>query len=193
MMGELLSVPGAFGTFGLALLIFGLAPGFVLAGIVRLIPDRDRRRELQAELYDVPRWEQPFWVVQQLEVAIRIGLVPEMSWYWGRWVWHRCKIESGLESHHRYPNTFEIPNSEDKAELRPGDAVRLMWSVKRYPAAGERMWVEIIHRDGDRLVGRLKSWPFFVHLSPDEIVKFHIDDIIDCTFEGEEMLREDVA
>ncbi len=179
MMGELLGVPGALGTFGLALLIFGFAPGIVLAMIVRLIPDPDRRRELQAELYAVPRWEQPFWVAQQLEVAIRVGLTPQVSWYWGRWVWHRAKIDSGLARSCQHPDTFWVPSPEEKAGLQPGDTVRLIWTVKRYPAAGERMWVEITRRDGDQLVGRLKNWAVFVHLNPDEIVKFHIDDIID--------------
>ena len=40
---------GALGGLGLLVLIFGFAPGMVLAAIVRLIPDVDRRRELQAE------------------------------------------------------------------------------------------------------------------------------------------------
>lgn len=56
MIGELLSIQGAIGAFLLSLVVFGVAPGFVLAGIVHLIPDPDRRRELQAELYEVPRW-----------------------------------------------------------------------------------------------------------------------------------------
>lgn len=185
MIGDLLGVQAALGAFALALLIFGFAPGIVLAAIVRLIPDADRRHELQAELYEVPRWEQPFWVAQQFEVAIRVGVLPEASWYWGRWVCHRAKIDSGLDMNRQYPESFWVPSAEGKEQLRPGDTVRLMWSVKRYAAAGERMWVEIIKRDGDRLVGRLKSWPVFVHLNPDEIVKFHIDDIIDFQFEDE--------
>jgi hypothetical protein len=155
-----------WGVFAVALLIFGLAPGLLLALIVRLLAKDDpRRRELQAELYAVPRWERPFWVCEQLEVALRVGLFPQVSWYFGRWVWHRSKLESGLESHRRWPDSFEIPSEEDKAELRPGDTVRLMWSVKRYAASGERMWVEITHRDGDRLVGTLKNWAVFVHVS----------------------------
>jgi hypothetical protein len=183
-MSELLGVPGAIGAFVVSLLIFGFAPGMVLAAIVRLIPDFDRRAELQAELYEVPRWEQPYWVVQQLEVAIRVGVFPEVSWYWGRYVWHRCQLQSGLESHLAYPDTFEVPDAEDKAELRPGDSAKLMWAVKRFP--GERMWVKIIERDGDRLVGTLDNWPIFAHLYHGEVITFHIDDIIDCTFEDDE-------
>jgi hypothetical protein len=60
VIAELLSVNGAIGGFLLSLLVFGFAPGMLLAAIVRLIPDLDRRRELQAELYEVPRWERPY-------------------------------------------------------------------------------------------------------------------------------------
>lgn len=184
-----MSAPGAFGALGIALLIFGFAPGMALALIVKLLAKDDpRRAELQAEIYAVPRWERPFWVCEQLEVAMREGLCPEVSWYWGRHVWHRASVECGLDNHRRWPNSFWVPGDEEKAELQPGDTVRLAWSVKRYAASGERMWVEITHRVGDRLVGRLKNCPVFVHLSPDETVKFHIDDIIDCHFydgEGE--------
>lgn len=187
MIGEFLGATGALGAFGVALLIFGFAPGMALALIVKLLAKDDpRRAEIQAELYAVPRWERPFWVCEQLEVALREGLFPEASWYWGRHVWHRAKVECGLDNHRRWPESFWVPGDEEKAELEAGDTVRLAWSVKRYAASGERMWVEITHRDGDRLVGRLKNWPVFVHLTHGEIVRFHIDDIIDCHFyEGE--------
>ena len=188
-MNELLSVPGALGTFGLALLIFGFAPGMALALIVRVLPDLDRRRELQANLYDVPRWEQPFWVAQQLEVAMRIGLAPRVEWWWGRHVWHRCKIESGRALNRAHPDTFWIPDEDDKELLRPGDQVKLMWSVRnprRGSASGERMWVTITNRDGDKLVGTLDSWAVFAYLHPDEQVRFHIDDIIDYEFGDDE-------
>lgn len=185
MIGELIGAPGALGAFALAVLIFGFAPGMVLAAIVRLIPDVDRRRELQAELYEVPRWERPFWVFEQLEVAIRVGLAPRVEWYWGRHVWHRSKLESGLERHRQHPDTFEVPDDEEKAEIRPGDHVKLMWSVERLP--GERMWVLVTERKGDRLVGTLDNWPVCVYKNYGEKVSFHIDDIIDCQFEETEI------
>ncbi len=82
--GEIIGATGALTALALAVLIFGFAPGIALAAIVRLIPDIDRRRELQSELYEVPpRWERPFWVAEQLEVAVRIGLTPRLEWYWG--------------------------------------------------------------------------------------------------------------
>lgn len=178
MIADLLSAPGALGAFGLAVLLFGFAPGLVLAAVVRLIPDIDRRRELQAELYEVPRWERPFWVAQQFEVALRLGLSPRISWAWGRYVWHRSKVESGLQRHLESPETFEIPDLALKELVEPGDLVKLAWSVGRFP--GERMWVRVTHRDGDRLKGDLENWPLYVHLHPGEQVTFVIDDIIDC-------------
>ena len=58
-----------------------------------------------------------------------------------------------MESHLRWPDSLEVPPEGAKAELRPGDRAKLMWSVKRMP--GERMWVTITHRDGDNLTGTL--------------------------------------
>lgn len=115
---------------------------------------------------------------------MRIGLIPHISWYWGRHVVHRCKIESGLELNLTSPDTFEIPDDETRAEVRPGDLVKLTWSVKRLP--GERMWVRVTERRGDRLVGTLCSWPVFTFLRPDETVQFNVDDIIDCVLEEDD-------
>ena len=188
MIGELLGVPGALGALGVALLIFGFAPGMVLSWIVRLLAKDDPRRdELLAELHAVPRWERPFWVCEQFEVALREGLFPEISWrfeFWvGRLIWHRAKLESGLESHRRWPDSFWVPDVNEKATLRPGDCVKLMWSVQRSP--GERMWVKIIHRDGNQLIGTLDNWAIFAYIRPGERVKFHIDDIIDYSLADE--------
>lgn len=197
MIGDFLNVPDAMGGFGLALAIFGFLPGMVLSLIVRMIPDLDRRRELQAELYEVPRWERPFWVLQQFEVALRQGLLPEVAWwfeFWsGRLIWRRATLESGLERHLAHPDTFDVPKAQLKAELRPGDQVKLMWGVKRGSAAGERMWVTITDRDGDWLVGTLDSWAMIVYLRPGEVIKFHIDDIIDCVLSDVEQEEDGSA
>ena len=73
---QLLSWP----TFGIALLVFGFAPGALLRVIVLAFPPGDpRRRELLAEVYAVPRAERPFWVAQQLEVALFEGLVGRLA------------------------------------------------------------------------------------------------------------------
>jgi len=60
---------------GIALLVFGFAPGAVLRLIVLAFPPDDpRRRELLGELYAVRRIERPFWVIEQLEVGLFEGL-----------------------------------------------------------------------------------------------------------------------
>ena len=77
---EFLSTIVSWKTFLVALLVFGFAPGAVLRLIVRAF-DRDdpRRDELLAELYAVPRWERPFWVFEQLEVALFEGIAARLS------------------------------------------------------------------------------------------------------------------
>src|SRR5690348_1781497 len=65
--------------FGIALLIFGFAPGAMLRLIVLLFPrDDPRRHELLGELHAVPRFERPFWVVEQFEVALFEGLAKRL-------------------------------------------------------------------------------------------------------------------
>lgn len=67
-------------TILLALLVFGFAPGLALRLIVLLFrKDDPRRRELVAELYAVPRWDQPFWVAQHLELALMEALL-DRAW-----------------------------------------------------------------------------------------------------------------
>ncbi|QTE31289.1 hypothetical protein J4E96_03305 [Pengzhenrongella sicca] len=63
-----------------------------------------------------------------------------------------------------------------------------MWSVRRFP--GERMWVTVTERTGDRLVGTLNSMAIYVYMHPDEAIKFHIDDIIDCALDNDELAIE---
>jgi hypothetical protein len=57
------------------LLIFGFLPGLVLRLVVLLYPKgHPRRGELIGELYARPRWERPWFVAEQLEVALSEGL-----------------------------------------------------------------------------------------------------------------------
>jgi hypothetical protein len=71
MIAQLLAWP----TLGIALLVFGFAPGVAMRLIVLFYRrGNPRRQELLGELYAVPRIERPFWVVEQLEVAIFEGL-----------------------------------------------------------------------------------------------------------------------
>jgi hypothetical protein len=74
-MSGLIDAVISWPTFALILVVFGFAPGALLRLIVLAFPrDDPRRQELRAELYAVPRIERPFWVAEQLEVALFEGL-----------------------------------------------------------------------------------------------------------------------
>jgi hypothetical protein len=74
-MESLITQVIAWPTLLAALLIFGFASGAALRMIVLAFRrDDPRRTELLAELPHVPRIERPFWVCEQLEVALFEGL-----------------------------------------------------------------------------------------------------------------------
>lgn len=74
-MGEMLQAVTSWPALAAALIIFGFAPGVVPRTIVLIYPrSHSRRAELLGELYRYPRWERPFWVAEQFEVAIFEGL-----------------------------------------------------------------------------------------------------------------------
>ena len=67
-------------TLLIALAVFGYAPAAVLRVVLKLYSKQDaRRRELHAELFAVPRWERPFWVAEQIELALVEGAGPRIK------------------------------------------------------------------------------------------------------------------
>jgi hypothetical protein len=110
MITEMIIAVVSWPALVILLLVFGFAPGAVLRLLVRAFHRDDlRRQEMLAEIHAVPRLERPFWVAEQLEVAISEGI-------WGRIVWaatgriiHRWRLGSGVESNRRAPETFYIP------------------------------------------------------------------------------------
>jgi hypothetical protein len=98
-------------TLGLALLIWGFAPGALLRLIVLAFHrDDPRRRELLAELYAVPRVERPFWVAEQLEVALVEGLGERLVWAATGRIIHRWHLASGVRRNREHPRTVYIPS-----------------------------------------------------------------------------------
>jgi hypothetical protein len=74
-MPSLISQVICWPVFLVALLVFGFAPGAALRLIILAFPRNDpRRRELRGELHNVPRIERPFWVIEQLEIALTEGV-----------------------------------------------------------------------------------------------------------------------
>jgi hypothetical protein len=174
----------AWPLFFAALLVYGLAPGLVLRIIVRAFhPEDPRREELLAELRAVPRLERPFWVFEQLEVAISEGL-------WGRVVWaatgrlvYRWRLGSGVERSRLYPESFEIPSAAERQSIEPGDHVKLMFEMK--DGWGERMWVNVSAMRPRRVVGELLNSPVGIpRLNAGDRVKFRFDHVIDIRWRG---------
>jgi hypothetical protein len=79
----------------------------------------DARRELLAELHANPRRERPFWVAEQLEVALFEGI-------WGRVVWaaagritDRWRLDSIADLHRIDPEMYGL-SDEEIATIKPG-------------------------------------------------------------------------
>lgn len=135
MVEQMLQLVVSWPAFVGLLLVFGFAPGAVLRFVVLAFERGDPRRdELLAELHVVPRLERPFWVAEQLEVAIFEGLRDRLLWLATGRIIHRWRLGSGVESHRLYPDTFEIPSEEDKAVTRSG-------VLERSTERGPRWWV----------------------------------------------------
>ena len=162
-----------------ALVVFGLAPGLVLRLIV-LAFERDdpRRQEMLAELRTVPRWERPFWVAEQIEVALFEGGVERLEWAATGRIIHRWSLRSGVKMSRSHPDTFWIPDEPDKRALQQGDKVKLMFEMK--DGWAERMWVEVTKAKRWRLTGHLINQPLGIpRLDVGSKVKFRRADVID--------------
>jgi hypothetical protein len=169
----------AWPTFAIALLVFGFAPGTLLRLIVLAFDRVDpRRQELLAELHHVPRVERPFWVAEQLEVALVEGLGQRLVRAATGRIISRWHLGSGVERHREHPDTFYIPSEEGRQAVAPGTDVKLMFETK--DRWGERMWVTVTAVKKRKLVGTLKNLPIGIPcLQPGEKIKFKRDHIID--------------
>lgn len=175
----------------LALVVFGFAPGFVLRLIVLAYPKGDpRRHELRGEMYHVPRFERPFWVMEQLELALIEGVAQRILWAATGRVIHRWRLGSGVRRNREHPETFWIPSTKEREAIRPGMDVKLMYETKSGPEV--RMWVTVTQVRRRKLVGKLVSVPVLVpHLMLGGKVKFKRDHIID-TWDEPELANSDL-
>jgi hypothetical protein len=185
MITELLDAIVSWRTLLVGLLVFGFAPGAVLRLIV-LAFDRDdpRRRELLAELHAVPRLERPFWVFEQLEVALAEGVWERVVWAATGRIIHRWRLGSGVQRNREYPETFEIPDEEAKLAIEPGVVVKLVFEMT--DGWRERMWVEVVAVKRRHLVGTLRNQPVDIpRLDLGDRVKFQRDHVIDIDWEAD--------
>jgi hypothetical protein len=152
MVNELLNAIVSWKSLLVALLVFGFAPGAALRLIV-LAFERDdpRRSELLAELHRVPRVERPFWVFEQLEVALLEGVWERVLWAGAGRLYDRWHLNSGVKLNREHPETFWIPDEEEKRAIVPGVLVKLMFTTTDFWGRrnwGERMWVYVVEVGG---------------------------------------------
>lgn len=61
------------------------------------------------------------------------------------------------------PHTFHIPSEVARKNLQKGDIVKVGWK-RPVEIAGElnaeRMWVEVVRKEGEKYVGKLRNQPF---------------------------------
>lgn len=179
----------AWPTLLIALLVFGFAPGAVLRLIVLAYRrDDPRRHELLGELYHVPRVERPFWVAEQLELALAEGLGQRLAWAATGRIIHRWHLSSGVKRNREHPRTFQIPDEQERLAVVPGMDVKLMFEMKD---GGERMWVTVTEVKKRYLVGTLSNLPVVVpRLLPGDKIKFKREHIIDIWYEEDEDDRD---
>jgi hypothetical protein len=69
-------------------------------------------------------------------------------------------LEDGEVAHLASPATFEIPPLMTRHDLKPGQFVKLMFTIKTATITQtERMWVVVSRREGDHYVGVLDNDP----------------------------------
>lgn len=97
-------------------------------------------------------------------------------------------LMSGIELHEANPKTFWIPSDEDKAKLKKGDMVKLIFEIRTVNQKGEedinpeRMWVIIKTRDGDWFTGKLDNQPAATDkIKLGRLITFKAEHIVDIS------------
>jgi hypothetical protein len=168
-----------------ALTVLVMFPGILLRIFLLVYPRHDpRRAELLAEYYVVPVYRKPLWIIQQIEVIIFEG-VPE-RWYQfavGRII-YRWKLDSGEKLHAAHPDTFWLPEKDDRQGVPPGFLVKLIFMMR--DGWGERMWVRVEGRKREKYVGCLENSPVGIPaLGWGDRITFSAANIIDIATQDE--------
>jgi hypothetical protein len=75
------------------------------------------------------------------------------------------ELRSAEEAHAANPSRFWIPDSDKRRSLERGHAAKLIFDIEAYEedgavgVQGERMWVIVAERVGDRYIGILDNQP----------------------------------
>lgn len=141
------------GTGLLALLLFGLVPAFVVRLVALCFPESDERRaEMIAEFRAVPRLDQPFWALQQVE-RIFFEAIPARRG-------HRT-ILLELEARERYSSADPVPRFTGAA----GRQIHVTFpSGRPFPGLkAQEVWqrmlvVDWAETDGDAIYLEVSRW-----------------------------------
>lgn len=173
----------------LAIFVYAVCPQWILRLLVRAYGrDDPRRYELLGEVYAVPYVRRPFWVAEQVETALADAAMPRLRWaiqgaLEGR-VINRWRLGDGEQRHQEYPQSFWVPDAEEKAWIEPGDLVKLMFEQTWPGGIGERMWVRVTKVGPRNLEGRLDNHPVVIpRLEADSVIRFERRHVIDLAFD----------
>jgi Uncharacterized protein conserved in bacteria (DUF2314) len=194
MVAEILNAIMSWETFLISLLVFGFAPGAVLRLIVLAFRrDDPRRREMLAELHRVPRLERPYWVFEQLEVALFEGVWERILWAGAGRIYDRWHLNPAIRYDEQHPDGHPISDDEVEEAVEPGMWVKLSFTtsdVRGRPNWGEGMWVEVVAVERRHLVGVLSNRPIGIpRLDLGDTVKFKRRHIIDVVRDADDFRR----
>jgi hypothetical protein len=197
MVSEFLDAIVSWKTFVVSLLVFGFAPGAVLRLIVLAFRrDDPRRSEMLAELYRVPRLERPYWVFEQLEVALFEGVWERLLWAGAGRIYDRWHLNPAIYYDDQHPDGHTISDEEFEEAVERGMSVRLSFNTSDVwgrPNWGESMWVQVVAVKRRHFVGVLDNQPIDIpRLNMGDTVKFkdrHIIDIVRDAEEWKERIR----
>lgn len=96
-------------------------------------------------------------------------------------------LKNAEKLHEAHPDTFEIPEREERDSLRVGDIAKLVFvltSPEEGDPGAERMWVKVTNRQGANYVGELDNDPCallgaeagnFIEFGPEHIIDIYCD------------------
>ena len=193
MVSEFLDAIVSWKTFVVSLLVFGFAPGAVLRLIVLAFRrDDPRRREMLAELYRVPRLERPYWVFEQLEVALFEGVWERLLWAGAGRIYDRWHLNLAIYDD-QHPDGHPMSDEEFEEAVERAMGVRLSFTtydVWGRPNWGESMWVQVVAVKRRHFVGVLDNQPISIpRLDMGDTVKFKGRHIIDVIRDDDDLQR----
>ena len=93
----------------------------------------------------------------------------------------RYTLDDGEEIHREAPDTFWIPDPAERASLRPGQIVKLIFRVELEDEVHvERMWVKVKEQTPSGYIGELDNDPYCTtELCAGAVVFFEPRHVID--------------